>query len=894
MVPYWVIGLYIKGMPYPSSPDPQGDGDPILFTNARLPNGSPAGLPASAYDWIEDSPNAASGFTFNSGIRNPFPTGNSVKVKILDNKYTPNEFSLSRMFAGEPVDSYSGWQLMTTSLDESTTDIQVSGASSPMDQSVYWIHNEAVFVDGITQDSDNTWTLNVTRGACGSRAVKHDITPKLFPPGDNGSSEAMRLDKYIDLDSYRFLADIVYMRVDASGTATLKWSFKGYVDGSPMPTEDSYIFNISSLTKLMAEHQIEPTANPTPLNYHINVTSFLPDEAGNQYGLCNHGEIYLDRYSCEYFFNEVLHIYGSEEIDPAMLTGLSSRFESGEAKNITYKVLVESNSHKFLYSIRKPELVTVTLPNGNERTIVRCKIKLLFDEVGKPIISSGASISDKIVLVPTVDGTGGMILNAGWYISPGGIRIPDTIERPKISLRVWVNDTPMNFLCYMMFSNCGGGVNSADYDYLIGHRGLNLDPNDFNIGTVTASPLEDTIEIKQLNQIISRKYDFRLKADDKFEALSTNIMRFHCLLMGIEPNTGKLFFRRWFRHFNNTVYSPDLINHNSKKTLRQAQKLDRVAALRLYSGFEELDYKPAFARTVRVAGSNANDIKNATQEIRIWLKGNQIDNGSLASGDVHDVIYSFFTMLRDSPLAYPFDVSVEDVFYKAGDTLQIDDDMIPNKQTGRGVDNRQVIVFSVDVNAPKGVQTIRAIRDPLNVLSMSTVPMIAPAYRCSALYDITRSGSDIDITFALDKIGYQSFDIDNEQVIAELDTYNGYVRVICPALHNPTTGSKERAGYFEYYGKVLSYADKGTLTQLLTIRVKDVWERDSKTLDGNFVADQTFIVLTDCRIAAGSVENLLITPIANEGYNNDSGLNYIHISPANDIPPYDGIYYTMT
>jgi hypothetical protein len=416
------------------------------------------------------------------------------------------------------------------------------------------------------------------------------------------------------------------------------------------------------------------------------------------------------------------------------------------------------------------------------------------------------------------------------------------------------------------------------------------------LGTAEANPqdvLEHTTELLELDQLLNDVYDYRLKGDDKFEAFATNLLRLHCLLAAVVPSTGAFTFRKWFRTNNPTGKVVDPISYD-RKTLKSGRRLERLAGIRLYSGFEELDYTPEFADNIRIAGANALDMKgDRIQEVRIWKKGNQI-SGTLQNGLARDLAYAFFTMLAGSPLMLPYDDSVESSngFYMGGDTVTIRDDIVPSR-SGRVSTSQQYLVINTDLNAPKGIQTIQVIPDPLNVFQFYG-GSLAPAYRCVSLYSFSGgSGNDVDISFGIEKIGAlaSEFNVETDFIWQGLVSNGGYVRIVCPAKQNPINASQERPGYWEYYGQVTDVEHIRDGSNIISIFVLASWERDGKTLNGDFVADHTYILLPDYRPAISNIANQLYSPTLDSGV---EGQGYARVAQGAGLPTFDNTFYTLS
>lgn len=421
--PAWCVALEIKGMP-PSVDYDSGGSAPVQFTNIKLPS-VPAGMNAGSIllEWLEDSKAAASGFSFATGIRKPFPTGNTISLKVMDRGYSDEDnFDISRLCARDNADYLTGWRINRTRLSASATEFQIAGMVNqgiPLVDHVYWIRNEAVFVTGVVQVNECTHTVTVERGCFGSKARLHEVIPKLYVAGDDGTGEHLRLDSQPEFDSYQFDAVLRYIYIDRDGVPEIKWTRNGYVDGKPVPGVDHWVFKVTDLNKQMASHVVAADSEPVEISHHIRVNSTDDDSVvqGAHYNLAVKCSMFLSRYDTEKLFNTTVHQSDANVIDDTFGQDLVDALFF--CSDISYKLLIESSGHKFLYHIASAEIVTITTPNGRTKKMAKLGLSLVSNADGSFIVSPGASISDKIVNLPPTDGVSGAIFNAGWQIHDG-------------------------------------------------------------------------------------------------------------------------------------------------------------------------------------------------------------------------------------------------------------------------------------------------------------------------------------------------------------------------------------------------------------------------------------------------------------------------------------------
>jgi hypothetical protein len=910
LYPCWVIALEIGGMPSNIEYD-SADTSPFQFTNVKLPS-IPAGMDAGSIvlDWIEDSKNAASGFNFATGIRNPFPTGNSISIKIMDMTMTGlnNEYCLSRILARDNGDFFTGWKMDKTVLEPGEAFFNVTidpDLGPPQVDRVYWIRNEAVKVLGTLNvgTSVTTYQINVQRGCLGSKARRHEVIPKLYA-GDNGQEESLKLDNQPDFGTYSFDATIRYIRIDAAGVPTIKWSRHGRVEGKPTPGIDHWVFKISDLSKVMASHKVSPNAESISLSKNVRVIAFV-DGQPNDKKIANKASLWLTRYEAEQLFNVCLHTEGNDLPESSYVTRLNNAIKY--CADISYKVILESGGHSFLYHIANVEWNHVTVPSGRTKQLVKVSLSLMRNSAGKPIVSPGASISDSIVNLPnTGDGVSGAILNSGWFIHDG-IDLPAGFDQPKVKLRIWMNCSPVKAILYFLLSDMGLGENDPDFDVLIGHRGLGLDPAKVNNGTTAVSALtipEDTVELLKLDQLLPRKYDFRINDDTSFQEFASNIMRLHLLMMGSKPDTGGLTMRKWVRHINSSLVVLDPISDGGLGQMKFDQKLDRLAAIKFLSGMEELELKPEFSRMVKLAGTNLNDINaGLIQELRLWEHGNQLGDNKLENGIMHDVIYAFLTILRDEPTVYSVEMSVEDSNFPLmfGETVTWSDDIIPTKEApGRGK-TTQYIIVSIDVNLTAGIQTIKIIRDPINILVRSG-SFVAPAVQALAIYSELYGPSETTFEIAVKTIGETIGSQPDSLLTAyggiweRIANQNSRVRVIDFGKHNPQGFSYHKHGFRSYSAVLKGITVLPGYNNIIKLEFSQNYDFDgvppSDLLD-SIREGNVIIQLTDYSPETGNPDLVVISPITNELFANGNGESFAHVAPGTDVPAFDGTLYTI-
>jgi hypothetical protein len=193
-----------------------------------------------------------------------------------------------------------------------------------------------------------------------------------------------------------------------------------------------------------------------------------------------------------------------------------------------------------------------------------------------------------------------------------------------------------------------------------------------------------------------------------------------------------------------------------------------------------------------------------------------------------------------------------------GDFVLWSDDRLPTPQ-GRGFANVRFVVVGADLNYRTGIKQYRLLRDYYNELPQS-LGQIAPTLR-PRIPDFNGLTVSIQVTSE----GDASFDatLDHGGVWADLLTTGGFVRVLSPAIHNPTD-QDDPAGWGEVYGEITGVVfDAGTNRSTLTVTFDASWERGGLTLR-DVITPDSVLSLVDRRPPDANPQGVLIEPIQSQ------------------------------
>jgi hypothetical protein len=376
-----VFGFCMYGIGDPFDIDPGGESPAlVLYTNGELPS---SGLPAEL-TVLGQPPvirpiipvDGLPGVNFGANPRSPVGSGGTLTIRLIDDETG----SLGKLFLTD--DDAQFWLLQNEELLASDVDLYLKGYSTP-DQRVYYVGNEAMFLEAINGSSEQTWDIEVTRGFYGSIPQARSLAPRDYAPGEDGSGDAVLVTKKPNWDN-GFYCGLYLFLLGAEGQYVSHILRRGVVVGEPTPKARPYYdIQVKMLEDHTADHQIGEESRVVSLSKKI-VVEEADINSDQSYPV--HASLRLTREEAETFFNFNLHKPGSTVMTSARVAELKARlFQDPEIK----PQLVIDEGDTWVFSI--DDLILITNNNANTGAYtqsVKVKLTLITQSPGATILGS--------------------------------------------------------------------------------------------------------------------------------------------------------------------------------------------------------------------------------------------------------------------------------------------------------------------------------------------------------------------------------------------------------------------------------------------------------------------------------------------------------------------------
>jgi hypothetical protein len=863
----FVFALHIHGLRHPTNPEST---KAIILSTGKLP-GLEDILPAFDPATTEVHPildrESLSGYNWSSDPRRVIGSGGQCVVKISDLK---GEWGPQLIKTQNSV----SWDIEQSIISSALTTITVKGKTGvpPTDGSIYWIEGEAVLV-AIGSTTASGATLTLTRGVCGSRAIRHRLDPLKYKPvgAETGVAERMRLDSRPDFTAHTFTAELFLFRLDQFGAVSSQYlSRYCYVEGSPSPQKGrKWEIRLSDIGNLLAKHKYGSKERTVSMSHAIRVTQYEPitqsDDAG--LGIPKYVQFVLTRLEAEYFFREPVHHCGLGVPDETLTNELGSLILGTDDIYVWFAEVEASG--KWLFEIGGPVYREILPADSSQiasipRPYVTFVGTLVDREAGNGVLRVGSSTFE--VQGPQKDG---WAMQAATRIRPGE-------AAPKITLRCVLLSPPIEAFLALVSNDDGN---------LVGRLSPEIPIEWLNIGTPAVSvPLINpgTTELSERAQLLTTPYYYPLQmGSDRSlgDFLATDLCLPHALLLGPTATTGKLTLRPWARPQES---NPVTLPTQSDIEVEPGTRLPRISQLRLSSGFRALTLEPTDLRDVRTNDARATD---EAQPVRIWQAGDQLSTEALTTGSLSLLVAGFLDLYGGAPVVYEVPTSIHWILEHQIEFLDFvswsNNDVL--SENGTGVSGVFLLLgFSIEWRTGRVIA--RIVKDTYEESEVvTTTPATAPSFKPPAIRPTGNPVQTAANTYRVpvQTVGAPGQDIGTLSAGIGSILVGSKVRVVSMAQGRSSNLTQEREGLLEAYGEVLSQTfEPGSKQNYLEIEFDNSWNRG----ESNFVKQQilvpgeSVILLPDERPAASNLEGADIQPTANQLYNGGTGQNMVKVS----------------
>ena len=868
-----VFAVVIHGLRHPT--DTTSTNAVVLSTGLLPDLGTHVAALSSATVMPILRPEDVSGYNWSSDPRRVIGSGGQCIVKISD---------LAGEWGSQLIKTRASttWSIEEGSFSDVATSITVKGKTGapPVDSTIYWIEGEAVEVEQSGTTASGASLNILTRGACGSRAVKHRLDPHKYKDG-NGKDERLLLDSRPDFAAHTFTAQLYLFRLDQFGAVTADYvSRYCYVDGSPSPQRGrAWEIRLRDIGDLTEKHSLGSKQYTVSLSHRIDVTGLASEAPADDValGIPNSIQIFMTRLEAELLTRECMHHPGIGSIDETLTGGLSTSLAS-TTDDVIWYLEVEA-SGKWLYQVIGWGYEEVT-PYGQLYAngvpvfgFARLRGTLVDREPQKGILLEGAAIS----------GTTNDSFRDGWSTEKASILRPGE-QAAKITLRPVLQMTPVNAFLSLMCSD--GDLGTDTYDVMLGRVGLGLPSSWFNLGTTagTIATIDPgTTDLLKRNQLLTTEgfYALQLSKPRKLsDYLAGDLCLPHALMLGPVATSGKLTLRPWARP---QEASPVTLPTQSDIEIEPGSRLPRMSGIRLSSGFDQLKLEPTDQRLVLASDSRAGD---EVQDVRIWQAGNQLGLQAITTGSLSLLVAGFLDLYGGSPVVYEVPTSIKWLLDNDIEFLDFvtwsNDDVLSEDGTGvAGV----FMILGFTIEWRTGRVMVRIIKDTYEE-SEVTIPPIAtaPSYKPPVM---RVTGSPVVTTantyqVPVQVVGAPASDIGTlVQGVHGILTDAGIIRIIRPAQVTSSSLTGEREGFLEAYGVVTAVTyDPGLKVNYITFTVDNAWNRGVTNYVAQevLVSSETYLLFTDERAAASNLEGVNIEPNIDQLYSDGNGSNFIKTS----------------
>jgi hypothetical protein len=227
--------------------------------------------------------------------------------------------SLGKLFLTD--DDAQFWLLQNSEILAADVNMSLKGWAEPPQQ-VYYIGNEAVFLEAVLVSNAQTWNIEVTRGYYGSLTQARTLAPRDYSPGEDGSGDAVLVTKKPNWDN-GFYCGLYLFILDQDGNYVSHILRRGIVVGEPTPKDRPYYdIQVKMLEDHAADHQIGEESRAVSLSKKIVVEEA---DINSDQSFPVHASLRLTRAEAETFFNFALHEPGSNVMTQARVLELKDR-----------------------------------------------------------------------------------------------------------------------------------------------------------------------------------------------------------------------------------------------------------------------------------------------------------------------------------------------------------------------------------------------------------------------------------------------------------------------------------------------------------------------------------------------------------------------------------------
>jgi hypothetical protein len=882
-----VTALLIRGLSV------GGSSNPTLFVDGDLDATtlpSPLSTSSQIKGWLVPDSLSVGRDLFD--LRNPLIDGITRTVQLQDDA----DGTLAALFEGDPGHlNTNRWTIdNAVSLTAAATTVNVTGPAAIASGDELYLNGECLAVSATSTTVSGHVTirqLTVTRGACGSDAKAHQISPADYPPGTDGSHVALTLYSRPQFENGQFEASIYQLKMDdlnPAAVSSVLWAWHGFVEGRPTPGAGfTWTVAVVHATKALADFTV-PGGKDIELSHCVNVvtTRRAATEVGESGGygaafartLPAVVKIPFSRQELEAVFGSVAHIAQSPQFDSSVVSTLSGRL-SPNAK-ISREIVGEVGGHTYAWRI-----ISLAYVNADrvEATGVLTDASFNADITDAPV---GYPAPGFGLELPRSDGynMGFIDHNPAIVAVSGGDRV--RTERgevpPKVTARWAIRATFLEALLYVSTSGHGGSGNGS-YDLLTGGW-PQLDPDWLNSGSAPVSALsasEGTSEILKLNALLNEVYDYYFTPGDTLGEWLKNELLLHCCLLSFVPSTGKLAARLWSRKRSGaTALNP--VTWPDAEVQRDAE-LEEIKALHLWRGLDPITLEFEHKRAIATSDAKAKDFNGATV-IKIWRKGaTEFSDAELASGPLARLARALMVSHLGRPFLYAIPVAA-DAGHAAGDLVTWTDPS-QSTATGRGVTDLPLIVLAVSPDPSNGRAILYGLWDVLGAeaAAAASTGKRAPALKVTARSLV--SGNTYDLTVTAPGDGSFNIETSYGAIFQTLATNGARVRILNPARHNPTAANELR-GPLEASATVVS-VNESAGTNTIRVTVNASWVRGSYTV-AQIVEVGAWVTLQRYLSPAVNPEGATVKGDANQDYDGGSGRLFAKLSLPSLKPTYDG------
>lgn len=888
------VGLLIRGCP-----DPEGAtlSAPVLWVNRDVgsiaaPTGNLVGCN------IRGRLKSADGFVQKVSLQDLLGQGTEMKFRIADKPKTSVRRDLGQLFAPDPAQiATTSWMVKTTTayLPKGATAFDLVGPLVLANQ-IIWIENEAIKILAVTEvvAGYSYSVTNCTRGVLGSRDREHVLKPSDYPAGSNGKEFGFLATDRPDFDRYSFEVEVYFFTLEGN-TASVAEFWPRMTKGRPTQEGSGTHWVVSTLDVLGYVQQRKVKRSPLKLSHCITIKNFatgvfveLPPTVPDGFSFGGPGNYppgaivaWCTPYEAERFLERRFRLPFSDTVIPTDVSNYNTRlnaYPTAAGRRVTPEIVLKCGGYDWTYRITEVQFAAG--PSWNV-SLGRQYIGLFATLYGF-IQESGAvaSVVDKPCPgyparrqfpsgVPTVGTLGKLMepkrnptLNMGWSLqNQDPIRSNLGEETPEIRLRLWLEKMrPVEQIKTLLLSGQGGGQNDASYDLIVGGLGAEIDPSWLNDGTASATPITTdprTAELLKLDQLLINVETVPLEVE-KFD-LGKELRRV-CRVASLISSyvaTG-LTFRQVSSTSQASVTALKQVTGEGR-LVNTGTRARPMKALSIKGGHHLITLKPGWEQPVYLFDGGDPE---AGESLDVYPPGGALTPDQWFAGSVATLIRVTFLMQRGEPPTYAVPTKRQRGAIFVGEEVSWLDDSIvgPN---GRGASPNRFGRWAVvgrDFNPENGDQVLTLMTD--QVAEVATASGLL-----GAAFLITRIGLNEALNYCVQiqalTAGKEDTLLDPLDALRSCSDNGGYVRLLCPELHNLASGDQfTRDGALEVYARILTltnYDDFGPdAYAVLELVIDPAWISYADPL--TMTEHRSYLMMTDYRPKEGNPENAEIVP----------------------------------